>query len=94
MSPPPPWTVHVLLLSVSLPAGVGKPTSSHVHPEGQRLGGVGALLVIVTLLNVALPTAPVLCAVTARPARIAPDRLGSETVELAIGVQVLPSADV
>jgi hypothetical protein len=46
-----------------------------------------------TLANTDVFTCP-LCVVTARPARIAPPRLGSEIVEPATGVQVTPSAEV
>jgi hypothetical protein len=60
------------------------------HPEGQNGGAVG---VIDTESNWALPTAPALCEVTARPADNVPLKL-AETALPDTDVHVLPSGDV
>ena len=44
MSPPPPCTVQLPLLSDWSPEGVGKPMSLQAQPEGHRSGGAGALV--------------------------------------------------
>src|SRR5258706_1144951 len=93
MSPPAPCTVHTPFATSCVPERAGLRTSGQVQQAGQAPGGGGALWAIETPANTDVFTCP-LCVVAARPARIAPPRLGSEIVEPAIGVQVTPSAEV
>src|ERR1700730_14737894 len=67
---------------------------------GGALRWVGAIVhrsqagATVKELNTAVDKLAGLCELTARPARTAPLRLGSDALELASGVQVSPSVDV
>src|SRR5206468_6848945 len=73
MSPPPPCTVQVEPFRDCVPAGVAPPTSAHVHPLGQALGGGGALLATLTVSSTTVPSVFATCELTAIPASIGPD---------------------
>jgi hypothetical protein len=49
---------------------------------------------MLTDVKIADPSAPVLCEVTATPARSAPDRLGNVIADPTIGVHVKPSTEL
>src|ERR1700694_1882027 len=60
MSLPPPWMLHVLPVSVSLPAGVGLPMSAQFHPVavGQPGGGelpTTSVTVVLCVADVPVP---------------------------------------
>src|ERR1700732_882143 len=58
MSLPPPWMVHVPLLSDSLPAGIGLPMSAQFHPVGQPGGGelpTTSVTVVLCVADVPVP---------------------------------------
>src|SRR6202165_4995871 len=61
MSLPPPWMLHVLPVSVSLPAGVGLPMSAQFHPVavGQPGGGELCTTSVTVVLCVADVPVPV-----------------------------------
>src|SRR3954447_22944463 len=48
MSAPPPWMVHVPVLSDWLPTSAGVPTSPQLHPSGQPPLAVGTGVLVGT----------------------------------------------